>query len=215
MPSPLLLLLLDQPAAAAATVAQQAPLWPEQPGQERSLAQRWFQPETEAWTPIPDLTIATVAQQAGLWQDASPQQDRNLQPVWYRPEDDATGLVPTAITSATVAQQAALWPEQPGQEWSRQPVWYQPPDATEAVYPILPPPPFDPATGFPWLLYDEMPARRDFSPDMIEAQFAGPLTSWLFTVSAPAGGTATPAVLIDATSGAVYLSIGGNLIVPA
>ena len=190
--------------------------WQEQPGQEQSLAARWYQPDTEAWTPIPGLTVASVAAQAGLWQDASPQQDRSIQPVWYGPEDDATGFVPRAITTASVAAQAALSPEQPGQERSIWPLWWRPDDPTEAIYPILPPPPFDPATGFPWLLYDELPARRDFSPDAIEAQFAGPLTSWLFTTSAPGGGgTATPAVLIDATSGDVFLSIGGNLIVPA
>jgi hypothetical protein len=40
----------------------------------------------------------------------------------------------------------------------------------------------------------------------------GPLQSWLFTTGAP---TAAPAVLIDATNGDVYLSIGGNFIVPA
>lgn len=71
--------------AAAPTAAQQAALWPEQPHQERDIWPRWYQPETEAWTPIPGLTTASLAEQAALWSDATvtpPQSGR------YHPDGD-------------------------------------------------------------------------------------------------------------------------------
>lgn len=77
------------PIAAGFDPAPMSTLWPEQPGQERSLTPTWFQPDDD-YLGIPPFgfTTATVPQQAGLWQDASGQQDRGIDPRWYQPEDD-------------------------------------------------------------------------------------------------------------------------------
>jgi hypothetical protein len=217
--------------------------------QDRSIWPTWADlVSTEAWTPIPNLTVATVDQQAGLWQDSSGQQDRSLQPVWtdhawvaegFTPQvaafdptsaggiwpeqpgqersnavrwfveaDDTLGLPPFATTVATVAQQAAAWPEQPGQDKSLQPVWFRPDDPFD-VFP-QPVPPFDPATQFAGLPFEpEIVWRRDFTPDSIEAHFAGPLQSWLFTSASPA---TIPAIFIDVTTGDPYIHLDGPFI---
>ena len=77
------------PIAAGFDPAPMSTLWPEQPGQERSLGPTWFQPDDD-YLGIPPFgfTTATVPQQAGLWQDPSGQQDRGIHPRWYQPEDD-------------------------------------------------------------------------------------------------------------------------------
>lgn len=203
------------PNLTVATVAQDAGLWQEQPGQERSLAQTWFQPADATEVVYPTLP-APVFDPSLMDFGRDAQMDRSIQPTWFRPDDPMLGMPTGAQTTATVAQQAGLWQDSsPQQDRSIQPTWYQPPDATEPIYPSIPVPPFLPANGFPWLLADEYPWRRDFSPDMVEAHFAGPLQSWLFTTGAPAAPGSPPPVLIDATSGAVFVSIGGPFIVPA
>ena len=112
-------------------------------------------------------------------------------------------------TVATTAQQAAAWPEQPGQDKSLQPVWFRPDDGYEAF--PQPVPPFDASTQAAALTFDAWEpstAVRWFAPD---AEADGGFSSWLWWIVGPAAG-ATPAILIDATTGDPYIHLDGPFI---
>lgn len=154
---------------------------------------------------------------APLVQGADWTEQRANAATWFTPDLTPEGLTTGGVTVATVAAQAGLWQDQSGQQdRGIQPTWFTPEQDTFAQYPTIPVTPFSPGNGFPWLLADEYPARRDFTPDAVQASFEGTLQPWLFTTGSPGTGTgAAPAVLIDAETGDIYLSIGGNLIVSA
>jgi hypothetical protein len=142
-----------------ATVAQQAPLWPEQPGQERptwhrnpgpALYQRnplglFFQPDTlEAWTDIPTLTVATAAQRAGLWIEQV--QERQA---WHR--SPGAGFQPDNEFVPQPPAAAALTPTPQGEDPQFWQAWQRPPDES-ADAPFQPPAVITPNTG--WLVED-------------------------------------------------------------
>jgi len=73
------------PPAVAFNPAPFAAAWPEQRGQqERELRQRWTQPDTEVWTPIPNLTVAPVAAQPVQQPDISEQRSNAQR--WFAPD---------------------------------------------------------------------------------------------------------------------------------
>lgn len=163
------------PFLTVATVAQDAALWLEQPGQEAPVTQRWEAPDAAHAPPIILAILPLDPALHPLYGDDQ-QQGRAL-PGWDRPEDagadvllDLAELVdqtPDVQQDRAIAQ---LWfspdpdllpfvPAPPafdpstGFDWSEQPQLTQPvrwlapdPDPT----PFTPAAPFNPANGFDW-----------------------------------------------------------------
>jgi hypothetical protein len=143
------------------------------------------------------------------------QQDRSTAQLWFTPELDTLANPSFLRTTASVPQQAPFWYDQ--QPWvSNGARWVHPDDgwlAQKETIPLVTPPTIDQLSA----LWQEQPGQERsnvqtwYSPGVEPVD--GPLQSWLFTTGSPGG--AAPAVLIDATTGDVYLSIGGVFIVPA
>ena len=233
------------PNLTVATVDQQSELYGYDAQQDRSTQATWFQPDTESWTAIPNLTVATVDQQAPLWLEQpadwtnqrwhapdpavegltppvvtvlvdfgyDPQQDRSTQPTWHAPDPAVEGLTTGTVTVATVDQQP-LYGYDASLDRSTQPTWHAPEAEQSTVVTTAPPPSATVDQQAPLWLEQPYPLAGTWPMWYSQAvePVDGPLQSWLFTTGAP---TAAPAVLIDATNGDVYLSIGGNFIVPA
>lgn len=196
-------------AITTASVAEQAALWPEQPGQERATVVTWFRPDDAGEGLVPQAPAFDPAVVASLGFD-----ELHAARSWGVPYEELiwTPTPPFAPSTASVAEQAALWEEQPGQDRFLQPVWWRPDDAGEGLTP--PAPPIDPASQFPWLFDPELPARRDPIEGLIDAESDGGLAAWLHLVwgGCPPTTGATPAILIDATTGDPYIHLDGPFI---
>lgn len=131
------------PDLTVATVDQDAGLWQEQPGQEASLAPRWFAPDAEQAPPLlpPLFTIDPATLDDDTDDDA--QQYRDLTRRWFQPDTEAWTPLPN-LTVAAIDQQP-LYGEEQQQLLPTTQRWFAPDASAEPpAYPTLPAPSFDP-----------------------------------------------------------------------
>lgn len=177
-----------------------------------STAQQWFAPEAAIDLPLPfaylpvDAATLDRQEQPAAWQ----------QPPWFAPEAEVAGVVP--ITPVAF-NPATGFPYD-----GTQPPTLPPPWEAGALADLLAVDTVEQSVvdvsdvasrAVLWI--DQQPERwlptTWYNPAVEPVD--GPLQSWLFTTGAPGTGTgAAPAVLINAENGDIFLSIGGNLIVP-
>ena len=142
----------DRRALVAATAGAFNPAngfdWSEQPA--AWVQPPWFQPDTEAWTPLPNLTVAPTGQQAPLWLE-QPGQEAPVIRFWYSPEEAHAPPIVLAILPLDPSLTGDLWHDHSHQQArSIAPTWFAPDASVEGLVPPTAAV-FDPATGFPWL----------------------------------------------------------------
>jgi hypothetical protein len=181
--------------------------------QDRSVGPVWFAPEASADGFVP---VAAAFDPATVDFGRDAQQDRSTQAVWFAPDAAVEGLTTGTITTATVAQQAGLWQDQSGQQDRNiGPTWHAPDAGQDVLRSLIVPTVASVDQQAPLWIEQPYPERGNQAVWYNQAvePVDGSLQDWLFTVGSPGGGT--PAVLVNAENGDVFLSIGGIFIVPA